>query len=695
MGLDWYGVALLLILMVGGALVAQQFGLIPTGSAPGTDINVTVGAGDWESDWNTTVLAVINGYSGLAWREAWNTTVEQIAAGNLTWQNAWNATVEQIMENSSLTWKSLWDSTVNALIGAYNITWNDSWNTTVLDLINSVNGSGGSSSSSVYTYRFYKSESSYFAMDSDGNNDFNSSTFVTVWNSALDAGGDGSSYAFLPSTYTITSELADRSWEGVEVNILMGALVQLSDTANSNVFHVSFTSNWYIHGLGAIDANKDGSGNTGAIHGILIEGSNFTRVSDLEIYDAEHHGIAIQGTANYGTNWFWIWNTRIHDCNWNAVDVTSNSHHGQIFTNIIYSGSDCGIGTFDTLETADSLSDISIHHNIIDNMTGTGHLATNWGIGIEAGTNIVVEENFVRDVSRGICQSQSVNENSIGNMVIRGNTVVGASSFSIFISRKNTTVEDNYIEATQTGASDYAIRVYSSDFQANYLIIKNNRIHASSTANGIRVDDSDYADVSDNDIVLASAGNAVYLEDSSYSTVRNNKIRGANIGVLIDSGSNDNWLKENYFSSTTTTISDSGTGTLYGDAQVFLASTGTTNMSTDGTDGYMWLMGGMTSGTSITNRELYFGVAGSFIRFEVWLTAAPSAGKNRTLTIYVNGVTTGLSLMISDTNTHGVVSAIVPIAVGDRVTVFHDGGVGTPVAASVSFSSLFIPSPMI
>ena len=137
MGLDWYGVALLLILMVGGALVAQQFGLIPTGSAPGTDINVTVGAGDWDSDWNTTVLAVINGYSGLAWREAWNTTVEQIAAGNLTWQNAWNATVEQIMENSSLTWKSLWDTTVNALINAYNITWNNSWNTTVTEIVNS------------------------------------------------------------------------------------------------------------------------------------------------------------------------------------------------------------------------------------------------------------------------------------------------------------------------------------------------------------------------------------------------------------------------------------------------------------------------------------------------------------------------------------------------------------------------------
>jgi len=110
MGLDWYGVALLLILMVGGALVAQQFGLIPTGSAPGTDINVTVGSGTWDPSWNTTVIQIVSGLNLSAgdsgvWNSSWNTVVEGlIAAENLTdWNGAWNSTVTDIILNHAFS----------------------------------------------------------------------------------------------------------------------------------------------------------------------------------------------------------------------------------------------------------------------------------------------------------------------------------------------------------------------------------------------------------------------------------------------------------------------------------------------------------------------------------------------------------------------------------------------------------------
>jgi len=111
MGLDWYGVALLLILMVGGALVAQQFGLIPTGSAPGTDINVTVsGSGTWDPSWNTTVVQIVSGLNLSAgdsgvWNSSWNTVVEGlIAAENLTdWNGAWNSTVTDIILNHAFS----------------------------------------------------------------------------------------------------------------------------------------------------------------------------------------------------------------------------------------------------------------------------------------------------------------------------------------------------------------------------------------------------------------------------------------------------------------------------------------------------------------------------------------------------------------------------------------------------------------
>ena len=121
MGLDWYGVALLLILMVGGALVAQQFGMIPTGSAPGTDINVSVGSGAWDPSWNATVVNIVSGLN--------------LTGGNCTWQGAWNATVQALISAENLMdWNGDWNGTVTQLI-TENLVWQGTWNSTVTDIV--------------------------------------------------------------------------------------------------------------------------------------------------------------------------------------------------------------------------------------------------------------------------------------------------------------------------------------------------------------------------------------------------------------------------------------------------------------------------------------------------------------------------------------------------------------------------------
>jgi len=245
MGLDWYGVALLLILMVGGALVAQQFGLIPTGSAPGTDINVTVGSGAWDPSWNATVVNIVSGLNltggNCTWQDAWNSVVDGlIGSYNVTWNNSWNSTVMDIVNGGSISWKDTWNSTVTDIVlnhafsslNATNLSANylflgsltsdpspayagQLWYRSDLDTLYFYNGTGivvipsiGGGSASSYTlphtYTFYKSGSTYYAENSNGGTT-SSTNLSYVANTVQNLMTTGGTIFFKAGEYTWTS----------------------------------------------------------------------------------------------------------------------------------------------------------------------------------------------------------------------------------------------------------------------------------------------------------------------------------------------------------------------------------------------------------------------------------------------------------------------------------------------------------
>ena len=568
MGLDWYGVALLLILMVGGALVAQQFGLIPTGSAPGTDINVTVGSGAWDPSWNATVVNIVSGLNltggNCTWQDAWNSVVDGlIGSYNVTWNNSWNSTVMDIVNGGSISWKDTWNSTVTDIVLNHAFS---SLNATNLNIAEQLWWNGLNRTDTLaypyapYSYEIGVNGTNYYMKNgTTGKLDFWSINSSAVFSNVIGNSSSGGTVSIKTGTYTVNSMwYIPEGKNDIRLNFEKGAKLVLGNNVNLSVIFI-VGDNCIVDGV-TIDGNaaqndlglvwaSDWNGYNMATCGVYLWGSNCL-VENSVIYNCGEYGVMVYSSVVNDSVHSGVINSKIYDCGWNGLfDGAGGLTHdrGAFFINNEVYGEIGDVGI--DIEGRNGIIQNNFVHDINGTKGGGGN--SHWGIAVEACEGALIANNVVTNCNVGINPYQS------NRLTITGNKITYCN-FSIYINDvTNSLVTDNFV-AFNDPLQQYTGAIMVNAGSSN-ITISDNMIYSNyAIAYGIQIQGHD-CNVMTNTVQELAGGNSYGIIVSASvngTTIFGNRL-WAGQGVNIGATAYNTFVSENNFMGCTTSVSNS------------------------------------------------------------------------------------------------------------------------------------------
>jgi hypothetical protein len=387
-----------------------------------------------------------------------------------------------------------------------------------------------------------------------------------VINQAIANLNQGDSILFEPGIYTLNGSITCFNKNGMTLNFAGGSLLFVSNGTNNPAIVLVGCSNSVIsnptidgnapnqvaaldgtygsHGI-EITSNVPGK-NALNYSNVLVTGANITNVRQFGVY------ILAWEEGDYHSTNCGIRNSVFTFCGWNGITLADGGISNYAINNTVAYSSDVGITNY-------GQSNI-VENNYIYDMNGTtgGGGNSQWGIGVEGGSNHMIINNFISTCKYGIRStvgtSNLITQNSIYNCSQGGieldtdfnrvinNTVTQWDYLNkwmpaIWIYGNNNQVSDNILNSTYPHGT--GLYLYGNSSQIIGNIITTSNIQGGNNE-GIAVYSGSYGSNIEHNTISGGTGSAgVYVHSGAYDTVivNNNLTSCTNTQKILDLGS--------------------------------------------------------------------------------------------------------------------------------------------------------------